>query len=379
MVNHSFDNITRQTLQQLSASVQGLDAQAMEQACKRQSELAKPPGSLGRLEELSIQLAGITGKVCNTVEQKMLLVFCADNGVVKEGVSSCPQSVTAAQTVNLARGKTGAAVLAKQFGCALRVLDVGVAATITEPGVTAAKVAFGTKNIAEGPAMSEAETLQAVFVGVEAVREAVKEGAQVIGVGEMGIGNTTTSAAVLASLTGNSVRAVTGKGAGLTQAAYELKCAVIERAIAINCVSKDDALCVLAALGGLDIAAMAGAFLAAAKYRVPVVIDGFISAVAALCAYRLCPLAREFMIASHASAEIGYQIAIKELALQPLLQLDMRLGEGSGCPPAMMLLEAACAVMNNMATFEQAEIDDGYLEEIRKTDAFTVETERSQR
>ena len=379
MVNHSFDNITRQTLQQLSASVQGLDAQAMEQAKARQGILAKPPGSLGRLEELSIQLAGITGKVCNTVEQKMLLVFCADNGVVKEGVSSCPQSVTAAQTVNLARGKTGAAVLAKQFGCALRVLDVGVAATITEPGVTAAKVAFGTKNIAEGPAMSEAETLQAVFVGVEAVREAVKEGAQVIGVGEMGIGNTTTSAAVLASLTGNSVRAVTGKGAGLTQAAYEHKCAVIERAIAINCVSKDDALCVLAALGGLDIAAMAGAFLAAAKYRVPVVIDGFISAVAALCAYRLCPLAREFMIASHASAEIGYQIAIKELALQPLLQLDMRLGEGSGCPPAMMLLEAACAVMNNMATFEQAEIDDGYLEEIRKTDAFTVETERSQR
>ena len=379
MVNHSFDNITRQTLQQLSASVQGLDAQAMEQACKRQSELAKPPGSLGRLEELSIQLAGITGKVCNTVEQKMLLVFCADNGVVHEGVSSCPASVTAAQTVNLARGKTGAAVLARQFGCRLRVFDVGVAATITEPGVTAAKVAFGTKNIAEGPAMSEAETLQAVFVGVEAVREAVKEGAQVIGVGEMGIGNTTTSAAVLASLTGNSVRAVTGKGAGLTQAAYEHKCAVIERAIAINCVSKDDALCVLAALGGLDIAAMAGAFLAAAKYRVPVVIDGFISAVAALCAYRLCPLAREFMIASHASAEIGYQIAIKELALQPLLQLDMRLGEGSGCPPAMMLLEAACAVMNNMATFEQAEIDDGYLEEIRKTDAFTVETERSQR
>ena len=379
MVNHSFDNITRQTLQQLSASVQGLDAQAMEQACKRQSELAKPPGSLGRLEELSIQLAGITGKVCNTVEQKMLLVFCADNGVVHEGVSSCPASVTAAQTVNLARSKTGAAVLARQFGCRLRVFDVGVAATITEPGVTAAKVAFGTKNIAEGPAMSEAETLQAVFVGVEAVREAVKEGAQVIGVGEMGIGNTTTSAAVLASLTGNSVRAVTGKGAGLTQAAYEHKCAVIERAIAINCVSKDDALCVLAALGGLDIAAMAGAFLAAAKYRVPVVIDGFISAVAALCAYRLCPLAREFMIASHASAEIGYQIAIKELALQPLLQLDMRLGEGSGCPPAMMLLEAACAVMNNMATFEQAEIDDGYLKEIRKTDAFTVETERSQR
>ena len=379
MVNHSFDNITRQTLQQLSASVQGLDAQAMEQACKRQSELAKPPGSLGRLEELSIQLAGITGKVCNTVEQKMLLVFCADNGVVHEGVSSCPASVTAAQTVNLARSKTGAAVLARQFGCRLRVFDVGVAATITEPGVTAAKVAFGTKNIAEGPAMSEAETLQAVFVGVEAVREAVKEGAQVIGVGEMGIGNTTTSAAVLASLTGNSVRAVTGKGAGLTQAAYEHKCAVIERAIAINCVSKDDALCVLAALGGLDIAAMAGAFLAAAKYRVPVVIDGFISAVAALCAYRLCPLAREFMIASHASAEIGYQIAIKELALQPLLQLDMRLGEGSGCPPAMMLLEAACAVMNNMATFEQAEIDDGYLEEIRKTDAFTLETERSQR
>lgn len=372
MVNHSFDNITRQTLQQLSASVQGLDAQAMEQARKRQSELAKPPGSLGRLEELSIQLAGITGKVYNTVEQKMLLVFCADNGVVKEGVSSCPQSVTAAQTVNLARGKTGAAVLAKQFGCALRVFDVGVAAEIEESGVCRCKVAYGTANIAEGAAMTEQEALQAIFIGAQAAFEAAQDGAQVIGVGEMGIGNTTTSAAVLCALTGQAVSAVTGKGAGLTREAYADKCAVVARALEKNKANAEDTLEVIAKLGGLDIAAMTGAFIAAASRRVPVIIDGFISAVAALCASRLCPAARDYMIASHASFEIGYLVAMEELGLKPILQLEMRLGEGSGCPPAMMLLEAACAVMRDMASFEEAEIDDSYLEPIRGTDAFTL-------
>ena len=356
---------TKKDLLQLIDTVSALNQATLKQAKARQAVLAKPPGSLGKLEALSIQLAGITGQLYNTVECKTLLVFCADNGVVEEGVSSCPASVTAAQTVNLARGKTGAAVLAKQCGCDLQVWDVGVAAEIDEAGVAVRKVAYGTKNIAAGAAMSEAEVLQAIFAGVEAAGEAVKGGAQVIGIGEMGIGNTTTSSAVLAALTGESVSSVTGKGAGLTEQAYKNKCAVIERALKINQVNKADALGVLAALGGFDIAAMTGAFLAAAAYRVPVVIDGFISAVAAVCAYRLCPLAREYMIASHASVEVGYQIAMRELALQPMLQLDMRLGEGSGCPPAMMLLEAACAVMNNMATFEQAEIDDSYLDEIR--------------
>lgn len=364
---------TRAQLQRLIGEVKPLNAEAMEQAKQRQSMLAKPPGSLGKLEEISIQLAGITGQVYNRMDKKMLLVFCADNGVVKEGVSSCPVSVTAAQTVNLARGKTGAAVLAEHFGCQLRVFDVGVAQDICEPGVVSCKVAYGTHNIAERAAMSEPQLLQAIFIGAHAAMQAVQDGAQVIGVGEMGIGNTTTASAILCALTANEVKAVTGKGAGLTQQAYLHKCAVIERSLQINRVDADDVLDVMAKLGGFDIAAMAGAFIGAAQQRVPVVIDGVISATAALCAYRLCPAVRAYMIASHASYEIGCQIAMQALSLKPFLQLDMRLGEGSGCPPAMMLIEAACAVMNRMATFEEAEIDDSYLNPIRHTQAFKIE------
>ena len=372
MKNKHLDNITREALQALIDAVGSLDTNAMEQARQRQSRLAKPPGSLGKLEALSVQLAGITGKVYNAVDNKMLLVFCADNGVVEEGVSSCPQSVTAAQTINLARGKTGAAVLAKHFGCALRVFDVGVAAQIEEAGVYTQKSAYGTANIAEGPAMSQEQALQAMLIGAQAAADAAEDGAQVIGIGEMGIGNTTTSSAVLCALTGQAVKAVTGKGAGLTPQAYEKKCAVIERSLEINQPDGRDVIDVLTKLGGFDIAAMTGAFIGAAGRRVPVVIDGFISAVAALCAYRLCPPAKEYMVASHASFEIGYKMAMEALGLQPLLQLDMRLGEGSGCPPAMMLLEAACAVMRDMASFEEAEIDDSYLEEIRTADAFSL-------
>ena len=362
----------REDLRELTGSVTGLDASAMDAAKKRQAELAKPPGSLGRLEALSVQLAGITGQVYNKIGKKTLLVFCADNGVVGEGVASAPQSVTLAQTVNLARGKTGAAVLAKQFGCALTVVDVGVNAEVPESSVLSRKIAFGTKNIVQGPAMAEEQTLRAVLTGAEIAAEAARNGADVIGVGEMGIGNTTTGAAVLAALTGSAVKDVTGRGAGLTDDAYEKKRAVIETALQVNCPNRDDVPDVLAKVGGFDIAAMAGAFLGAAKMRVPAVIDGFISAVAALCAFRLCPGVRDYLIPSHASYEVGYRVAMDALALEPILSLDMRLGEGSGCPLAMAMLEAACAVTNDMATFAEAQIDDGYLAPIRAADAFTV-------
>ena len=362
----------REDLRELTGSVAGLDERAMAAAKKRQAELAKPPGSLGRLEALSVQLAGITGRVYNKIDQKTLLVFCADNGVVCEGVASAPQSVTLAQTVNLARGKTGAAVLAKQFGCALTVVDVGVNAEVPEPAVLSRKIACGTKNIAEGPAMTEAQALQAILTGAQIAEETARNGASVIGVGEMGIGNTTTAAAVLAALTGSEVKDVTGRGAGLTDAAYEKKRAVIETALRVNHPDRDDAVDVLVRVGGFDIAAMAGAFLGAAKMRLPAVIDGFISAVAALAAVRLCPGVRDYLIPSHASYEVGYRVAMEALTLEPMLLLGMRLGEGSGCPLAMALLEAACAVTNDMATFVEAEIDDGYLAPIRKTDAFTV-------
>ncbi len=346
------------------------DEAAMSAARRRQAELAKPPGSLGRLEDLSVQLAGITGKVCSRVDRKHLLVFAADNGVVAEGVASAPQSVTLMQTVNLTRAKTGASVLARHFGCGITVCDVGVNADIRDCAVLDRKIAYGTGNIACGPAMSRRQALRAVRVGYDL---ALDTEADVLGVGEMGIGNTTTSAAVLAVLLGVEAEAVTGRGGGITDESFARKKAVIRRAIDVNRPDPSDPLDVMAKVGGFDIAAMCGAFLGAAVSRRPAVIDGFISAVAALCAVRLCPDVRAYLVPSHASFEIGYRLAMEAMDLRPMLFLGMRLGEGSGCMLAFQVLEAACAVINDMATFDQAGINDDYLEPIRKGDQFTVE------
>ena len=347
-----------------------LDEAAMTAARERQAQLAKPPGSLGRLEELSIQLAGITGKIHNKIEKKHLLVFAADNGVVAEGVSSAPQSVTWMQTINLTRHKTGASTLCKHFGCGITVCDVGVNAEIREPKVLNKKIAFGTGNILHGPAMTRQQCIKAIQTGFALARET---DADVIGIGEMGIGNTTTSSAVLSVLLDADVEAVTGRGGGITDRSFLKKKQVIKAAIAINQPDKTDVIDVLAKVGGFDIAAMCGAFLGCAEKRCPVVIDGFISAVAALCAYRLCPEAVGYFIPSHASYEIGYKLAMDAMGLQPIFLLGMRLGEGSGCPLAFEILDAACAIINDMATFDQAGIDDGYLDEIRQGDKFSVE------
>lgn len=360
-------------LNQIIATVTPLDEAAMAAARARQAQLAKPPGSLGRLEELSIQLAGITGKVHNQINKKHLLVFAADNGVVAEGVSSAPQSVTLMQTVNLTRVKTGAAVLARHFGCGITVCDVGVNAPIREPEVVDRKIAYGTQNIVCGPAMTREQAVQAVMTGI-ALAEQTQ--ADVLGIGEMGIGNTTTSSAVLSVLLKADAEAVTGRGGGITDDGFRKKKDVIKTAITVNQPNQDDMIDVLSKVGGFDIAAMCGAFIGAAATRRPVVIDGFISAVAALCACRLCPGVRGYLVPSHASCESGYQLAMDAMGLEPLLRLGMRLGEGSGCPLAFQILDAACAIINNMATFDQAGIDDSYLAEIRKADRFTAGGER---
>ena len=358
----------QEKIEALVRAVQPLDQKAMLAAEAHQARLAKPPGSLGRLEELSVQLAGITGKVHNELPRKQLLVFAADNGVVAEGVSSAPQSVTMQQTINLTRGKTGAAVLAKRFGCGLTVCDVGVNADICESAVLNRKIAYGTQNICAGPAMTREQALQAILTGA-AVAENVD--ADVVGIGEMGIGNTTTSSAVLAVLLGADVDKVTGRGGGITEESFRKKKAVIRTAIAVNRPNRNDVIDVLAKVGGFDLAAMCGAFLGAAASRRAAVADGFISAVAALCAVRLCPLVRGYLIPSHASFEIGYRLAMEEMTLRPLFDLGMRLGEGSGCPLAFQVLDAACAVMNSMASFDEAGINDDYLDEIRQGDQFT--------
>lgn len=363
---------TEEALLKVIASVGELDRDAMDKALKRQAELAKPPGSLGKLEDLSVQLAGITGKVNNTMDKRCLLVFAGDNGVAEEGVSCCPQSITLQQTINLTRAKTGAATLCKHFGVEIYVCDVGVYTDIKEPAVINRKIAYGTNNITYGPAMTREQAVTALMTGVEMVELYAKD-ANAIGIGEMGIANTTTSSAILAFLTDSDVEDVTGKGGGVTDESFKRKKEVIKAAIEVNQPVKDDIIDVLSKIGGFDIAAMTGAFVAAAANRIPVVIDGFISVVAALCAVRMCPNVRDYLVPSHASFEIGYKIAIKELGLEPMLLLGMRLGEGSGCPLAMEVLGAACAIINNMSDFDHAGIDDEFLDEIREGDKFTVE------
>ena len=360
-------------LTELINSIKPLDCDAVEKAKYRQSKLAKPPGSLGLLEDISVRLAGISGNVKNRAEKCRVLVFCADNGIIEEGVSSAPRSVTAAQAVNMTKHLTGMSSMAAYFGNEIVVTDVGIADEYDCPQVIDQKLMRGTRNFLKEDAMDRKTCEEAILIGARTAAAAKKDGCDAIGIGEMGIGNTSTSSAVLSVLTGLSVEAVTGRGGGLTDSAFAHKKQVLEEAIRLRGADPSDPADVVTKLGGLDIAAMCGAFLGAAANRLPVVIDGFISVVAALCAARICPEAANYMFPSHASFEPGYRKAVEELGLKPWLFLGMRLGEGSGCPIAFQVMKAACAAMNDMALFgEESVIDDGYLDEIRKGDSFSI-------
>lgn len=362
--------MTEAELNEILSKIRPADTEAMQKAADRQAILAKPPHSLGLLEDISVKLAGITGIVENRIENCRVLVFAADNGVVSEGVAVTPKSVTLSQTINMTKHITGMSALAAYFNDSVSVIDVGIDSAVGIAGVTDRKIRRGTDNIRKGTAMSRKEAICALGHGIEAVKNAFDYGISAIGVGEMGIGNTTTSAAVLSALTGRSPSDVTGRGSGLTDDAFELKKSVIADAIRINRPDPCDPIDVISKVGGFDIAAMAGAYIGCAYYRIPAVVDGFISIVAALAAVRICPFVKDFIFLSHASKEPGYRIAAEELGLSPFLLLDMRLGEGSGCPLAFRILEAACAVMCDMATFEEAAIDDGYLDSIRSRDDY---------
>lgn len=354
-------------LNELIRAIRPADGEAMKAAEARQAALAKPPHSLGKLEEISIRLAGVTGKVINGLENCRVLVFAADNGVVAQGVAITPQYVTLQQAVNMTKHRTGMSAIASYFGDGIRVFDVGINAGTVGGGVVDRKIARGTDDIMLGPAMSRENCVMAIGIGMEAVKEAALDGVSAVGIGEMGIGNTTTSAAVLAALTGLPAHEVTGYGSGLPSGGLAHKIEVIERALAVNAPDSGDPIGVIAKVGGFDIAAMTGAFLGAALYRIPAVADGFISVVAALAAVRLCPAVKDHLFLSHASKERGCAAVYAELGLSPMLSLDMRLGEGSGCPLAFQIMRAACAAMSSMATFDEAAIDDGYLEELRKS------------
>lgn len=361
-----------QRLWDIIRQIAPLDEAAVKAAERRQAELAKPPGSLGKLEDIAIRLAGITGKVCSRIEKTRIIVLCADNGVAEEGVASAPQSVTAAQAVNMTRRLTGMSALAKHFGDDVMVVDMGIACPYHCPDILDRSLGKGTANLHREPAMSREQAVKAILTGIELAETAKKDGIQAVGVGEMGIGNTTTTSAVLAALTGVEAEKVTGRGGGINDESFLKKKRTIQEALELHRPDRNDVIDVLRKVGGFDIAAMCGVFLGAARYRIPVVIDGFISIVAALCAARLCERAKDYFFPSHASYEIGFMLAAEELKLEPWLLMGMRLGEGSGCPLAFRIMDAACCIMNDMATFAEASIDDGYLDEIRAKDSFTV-------
>lgn len=337
------------------SQIQPLDEPAMAQARTRQDRLTKPPGSLGRLETLSIQLAGILGKSSPTIHHKVIVTMAGDHGVVAEGVSAYPQEVTTQMVANFVRGGAAINVLARHVGARVVVVDMGVAAEVSAYSeVVVKKVAPGTGNIALGPAMSREQALCALLAGMEVVEKEIEQGLDVLGVGDMGIGNTTPSAAIAATMTGQAPAAVVGRGTGLDDAGLAHKVAVVEKALAVNRPDPTDALDVLAKVGGYEIGGMAGAMLATAAHRRPVVVDGFISTAAAMIAVGLAPQLRPYLIASHRSQERGHGVMLEWLGLQPLLDLDLRLGEGTGAALGIFLAEAACKILGEMATFEEA-------------------------
>lgn len=343
--------------------IEPLDIKAQEKAKYYIDHLSKPIGSLGTLEEIVIRLNGINHEMIKSQIKKNIVIMCADNGVVDEKVSACPQEVTAIVTENFCKGITGVCALSKFYNIDLTVVDIGVKKDFNNEYIINKKVSYGTSNIAKGPAMSKDDVIKAINVGIEIVDKLAKDGYNLIGTGEMGIGNTTTSAAVVCALMGMSAEEVVGMGSGLTKEGFLNKQRVVNKALYINKPDKNDVIEVLAKVGGLDIAGLCGVFIGCAKNRIPVVIDGVISAAAALCASRLNPLIRDFMFPSHGSVEKGCDIALKELSLTPMVNLNMRLGEGSGCPFAFNIIEAAVYTMERMASFEQAGlIKDDYID-----------------
>ncbi|WP_127584136.1 nicotinate-nucleotide--dimethylbenzimidazole phosphoribosyltransferase [Paenibacillus koleovorans] len=350
-------------LAKVIGGIQPIDAEAVEAAKRRLDQLTKPPGSLGRLEELAWQIAGMTGRLDPDLSRKAVVVMAGDHGVCEEGVSAFPQEVTPQMVLNFLHGGAAVNVLARHAGAEVVCVDVGVKADIAHPQLVSRKVRYGTANIAVGPAMSRAEAAQAVLVGVETVRDLGERGFRLFATGEMGIGNTTPSSALLAALTGANVEAVVGRGTGIDEARRQHKAAVVRRALEANreavAAGAGDPLGVLAALGGLEIAGLVGVIIGAAAQHCPVVIDGFISSAAALVASRLAPEAASYMLPSHLSQEQGHRQLLEGIGMKPMLEMGMRLGEGTGAVLGLPIVEAAVKIMNEMATFESAGISKG--------------------
>lgn len=338
-------------IQETIRSIPSLNQAVQAEARRHIDNLTKPPGALGELEEVVVRLAGMTGEKIPTIERKMTVVMCGDHGVVEEGISAYPGEVTALMIQNFSRGKAAVNVLSRCFGAEVRVVDVGSRLEEAPPDVWVRKVRAGTANMAVGPAMTREEAVQAVEIGIQVAHELKEEGVQLVATGEMGIGNTTAASALAAVWTEHGVAEVVGRGTGLDDEGLKRKQHVVEQALQINCPDPDDPLDVLAKVGGLELAGLAGLVLGAASKRIPVVVDGFIATAAAWAAVRLAPVARDYLLASHVSEEPAHRSLLAELKLVPLIQARMRLGEGSGAVLTFPLLDGAVATAREMATF----------------------------
>ena len=344
--------------QPLNITIPPLDSDAMEQARTRQQQLTKPPGSMGRLEEIAVQIAGITHQVTPAIKRKAVVVMAADHGVTAEGVSAYPAAVTPQMVLNFLHNGAAINALASYAGAEVVVVDIGVAEPLQHPQLLSHKIAQGTANMAQGPAMTREQANAAITVGMDIANSLVQQGVDLLATGDMGIGNTTASSAITAVLTHAPVQLVTGRGTGIDDAQLAHKIAIIERAIERNHPDATDPLDVLAKVGGLEIAGLVGVILASAQAGVPVVIDGFISGAAALVAVRLVPAVRDYLFAGHVSVERGHHIILEQLKLLPLLDLNLRLGEGTGAVLAMTIIEAALQMHRDMATFAEAGVSD---------------------
>ncbi|MTH47429.1 nicotinate-nucleotide--dimethylbenzimidazole phosphoribosyltransferase [Intestinirhabdus alba] len=345
-----------QTLTSLLDAIPAPDAGAMARAQRHIDGLLKPPGSLGRLEALAVQLAGMPGLNGRPqVGEKAILVMCADHGVWDEGVAISPKAVTAIQAANMTRGTTGVCALAGQAGARVQVIDVGIDADPI-PGVVNMRVARGCGNIAVGPAMSRSQAEALLLQVMRYTRGLAQQGVTLFGVGELGMANTTPAAAIVGVLTGSDAEAVVGIGANLPPSRIGNKVAVVRRAIAVNRPDPQDGVDVLAKVGGFDLVGMAGVMLGAASCGLPVLLDGFLSYSAALAACRIAPQIKPYLIPSHLSAEKGARIALAQLGLVPYLNMEMRLGEGSGAALAIPIVEAACAMYDTMGQLADSNI-----------------------
>jgi len=341
------------------AKIQPLDAMAMNAARARQDQLTKPQGALGRLESLSIQLAGITAQARPRFKQPAIITMAGDHGIARQGVSAYPAEVTPQMVLNFLRGGAAINVLARHVGARVVVVDMGVASDLpAHPDLVNAKIANGTRDFSVGPAMTRDEAERALQAGIEIATREISRGADILGTGDMGIGNTTPSAAITATITRRAVKEVTGRGTGVDDAGLKHKIEMIERALDVNKPNWADGLDVLSKMGGFEIGGLAGVMIGAAAQRVPVVIDGFISGAAALIASTITPSVQPYMIAAHRSVEIGHRAILDHLRVEPLLDLDLRLGEGTGAALGISLCIASAKLLDEMATFADAGVSE---------------------